>query len=86
MPDTYCLAADRAPTTQLTLGLAVSLDPPAPLGSLQLGDRFVLEDAAIEGRLLEWGVGSAIVMIRRDGEPPGKTTWSLNTVVRRMRA
>lgn len=86
MTDSYRLASDRAPTAQLTLGLAVALDPPATLGSLRLGDRFVLEDAAIEGRLVEWSVGSAVVTIRRDGEAPVKTTWSLNTVVRRMRA
>lgn len=86
MSDTYRLAVDRAPPGQLSLGLDVTLDPPAPLGGLKPGDRFLLDGSLIEGKLLDWGTGSAVVSIRRELDGWSKTTWSLNTVVRRMRA
>lgn len=86
MTDTYRLAVDRAPEGQLSLGLAVTLDPPGVLGSLTIGDRFLLDSSLIEGKLLGWGSGSALVTIRRELDGWTTTTWSLNTMVRRMRA
>ena len=86
MSDSYRLVVDHAPKQQLTFELAVALDPPAPLSTLAPGDRFVLDGVGLEGRLLGWGTGSAQVMIRREPEGWAKTTWSLATTVRRMRA
>jgi len=85
--DTYHLAADRAPASQLALGLEVRLDPPTLLGTLEPGDRFLLEATGIEGRLEAHGSGSATVLLWRDGDRRWtRTTWALNTEVRRLRA
>ena len=85
--DRYHLAADRGPTSQLTLGLTVRLDPPSPLGSLTPGDRFLLETTGVEGRLEGHGTGSATVSVWREGDRRWtRTTWALTTEVRRLRA
>ena len=86
MTERYHLAADRAPEGQLVLGLAVRLDPPAPISTLADGDRFLLESSGTEGRLVSRGTGSATVSILSDGDRWTRTTWSLQTLVRRMRA
>jgi hypothetical protein len=87
MADAYHLAADRGPVAQLTLGLAVKLDPPMPLSQLDVGDRFLLESTGVEGRLEDRGPGSATVALWREGEHRwSRTTWALATQVRRLRA
>lgn len=84
--DAYHLAADRGPASQLALGLAVKLDPPAPLRELSPGDRFLLESTGIEGRLEAHGPGSATVMLWREDERRWtRTTWAPTTEVRRLR-
>jgi hypothetical protein len=84
--DVYHLAADRGPPAQLSLGLAVKLDPPAPLAALTPGDRFLLESTGVEGRLEAHGTGSATVLVWRDGDTRWtRTTWALSTEVRRLR-
>ncbi|MFN0179549.1 MAG: hypothetical protein ACKVZ0_12185 [Gemmatimonadales bacterium] len=85
-PDAYRLVVDHAPKQQLTLDLVVALDPPAPLSTLAPGDRFILDGVGLEGKLVGWSTGSAQVVVRRESEGWAKTTWSLATVVRRMRA
>jgi hypothetical protein len=85
MPDTWHLAADRAPADQLTLGLQVRLDPEQPLGQLAPGDRFLLEGLALEGRVVRQGGGSVTVTVRGADERWNRTTWSPGTRVRRFR-
>lgn len=82
--DHYRLIPDRESAAQLPLDLAVVLDPPAPLSTLEVGARFVLDGSGLEGKLVSRGPGSADVLVRRDPEGWSKTTWSLGTVVRRM--
>jgi hypothetical protein len=87
MSDLHRAAADRGPPAQLTLGLTVRLDPPTPLDSLAIGDRFLLESTGVEGRLEARGPGSATVAIWRDDVHRWtRTTWGLMTLVRRLRA
>ena len=87
MSDLHRVAADRAPAAQLTLGLTVRLDPPAPLRTLVPGDRFLLESTGVEGRLEAHGTGSATVALWRDEvQRWSRTTWALETLVRRLRA
>ena len=87
MPDdVYRLAADRAPADQFALGLQVPLDPATPIHQLTIGDRFLLEDSNVEGRLVAKGSGSATVAVRGEDDRWSRTTWSLATLVRRMRA
>ncbi len=86
MTDVYRLAADHGPPSQYTLGLQVRLDPPIALSLLFPGDRFLLESSGTEGKLVSRGSGSATVAIRGPGDRWSRTTWSLNTEVRRMRA
>jgi len=86
MSDRYHLAADRGPDDQLRLGLSVRLDPPTAVSQLQPGDRFLLEDSTLEGRLEGCGTGSATVTLWREGSSrPVRTTWALTTSVRRLR-
>ncbi|MBM4186233.1 MAG: hypothetical protein FJ206_02870 [Gemmatimonadetes bacterium] len=82
--DRYRLIPDREAGSQLPLELAVALAPPAPLSSLDTGDRFVLDGSGLEGKLVHRGLGSADVLVRRGDEGWSRTTWSLGTVVRRM--
>jgi len=82
---TYHIAGDHAPPGQLTLGLQVKLDPAGPLSSLRPGDRFLLDAGEIEGKLVARGTGSATVAVRGADDRWTRTTWSLNTQVRRMR-
>ncbi len=86
MSEHYHLAADRGPDGQLTLGLAVRLDPPCPVSALAEGDRFLLESSGLEGRLVVRGNGSVTVSVLTDGIRWTRTTWSPQTLVRRMRA
>ena len=86
MSERYRLAADRAPEAQLALDLTVALEPPTPLATLKPGDRFLQESSSIEGRLESQGSGSATVLLWRDGDRWVRTTWSLSTEVRRLRA
>lgn len=85
MSEQYHLAADRGPEGQLTLGLAVRLDPPSPIVALSEGDRFLLESSSLEGRLVVRGTGSVTVSVLTDGVRWTRTTWSPQTLVRRMR-
>ncbi|MEZ4457926.1 MAG: hypothetical protein AB7L66_14095 [Gemmatimonadales bacterium] len=84
MSEQYHLAADRGPVSQLSLGLAVRLDPPVPLGELAPGERFLLESAGTEGKVVSHGSGSATVAILSE-DRWSRTTWSLATLVRRLR-
>lgn len=86
MSDCYQLTADRAPDGQLALGLAVTLDAPAPLATLAVGDRFLLESSGREGRLEVCGSGSVTVALWNADGRWTRTTWSPETLVRRMRA
>ncbi len=84
--DSFHLAADKAPPAQLALGLVVKLDPPSPVASLEIGDRFLLESTGVEGRLEARGPGSATVALWRPEENRWtRTTWALTTIVRRWR-
>ena len=84
---TYRMTGDRSRSGQLSLDLLVMLDPPCPLGELRVGDRFLLESAGVEGRFESRGTGSATVALWRAGDERWtRTTWSLSTEVRRMRA
>ncbi|MGE0556545.1 MAG: hypothetical protein AB7R55_24225 [Gemmatimonadales bacterium] len=86
MADEYHLAGDRVRGDQLSLGLVVKLDPPSAVSELTPGDRFLLEDASLEGRLEACGSGSATVLLWREGASrPERTTWALSTSVRRLR-
>ena len=84
MSEHFHFAADRGPVEQLNLGLAVRLDPPTPLSDLAPGDRFLLESAGTEGKLVTRGSGSATVAVLTDDRWT-RTTWSLATLVRRLR-
>jgi hypothetical protein len=82
----YHLVSDRAPPAQLTLGLAVKLDPPMSVASLEIGDRFLLESTGVEGRLEGRGPGSVTVALwRGEDNRWSRTTWALTTLVRRLR-
>lgn len=85
MSDSYQLTPDRAPPAQLVLALQVALDAPAPLGQLAVGDRFVLDGGGVEGKLVSRSSGSATVAIQTENDRWTRTTWSLATLVRRMR-
>lgn len=86
MSDHYHLTSDRAPESQLALGLAVTLESAAPLGTLAVGDRFLLEASGREGRLEARGSGSMTVALWSGEGRWVRTTWSPETLVRRMRA
>ncbi|MBX3148359.1 MAG: hypothetical protein KF785_16460 [Gemmatimonadales bacterium] len=85
MSDIYRLAADRGPTAQLALGLEVRLDPPGAVHELTPGDRFFVDGLALEGKVVSRGSGSVTVAVLDAAGRWVRTTWSPNTVVRRMR-
>jgi len=85
MGDIYHLAADRGPTAQLTLGLEVRLDPPCAVNDLASGDRFFVDGLSLEGKVVSRGSGSVTVAVLDGAGRWVRTTWSPNTVVRRMR-
>ncbi|MEO8451266.1 MAG: hypothetical protein ABI647_15825 [Gemmatimonadota bacterium] len=85
MSDSYRLTPDRAPPAQLALALQVTLDAPTPLGQLAVGDRFVLDGGGVEGKLVSRSRGSATVAVQSENDRWIRTTWSLATLVQRMR-
>lgn len=86
MSERYSVAPDRAPASQLTLGLEVRLDLPITVQELAPGERFLLESCGVEGRVVSCGPSSAVVAIRgADDDHWTQTRWSLQTEVRRLR-
>lgn len=81
----YQLAADDAPSSQLTLDLEVRLDLPTRVQALAPGERFLLESCGVEGRVVSQGPSSVVVAIRGADDHWTRTRWSLQTEVRRLR-